>query len=156
MTPTSSLSLSLWPFLHNFSVHLATSSYSHLLLLDHWIFCPFVPIFAWSVPLVSPLYLNRSKSLQLYCFPLILSLFTYEDVLISPCYSLEVCIPLGMSLPFSFAFHVLFSQLLLSPPQVTTLPSHICFSWGWFWWPPPVQCYKAPSIALQTKVWVGY
>ena len=117
LTSYSSISgLCKWPQHHPYPGHydhfcmvllciLANSSYSHLLLLGLWILCPFVPIFAWSVPLVSPLSLNSSKSLQLYCFPLILSIFTYEDVLISPCYSLEVCIPLGISFPFSFAFH---------------------------------------------------
>ena len=44
---------------------------------------------------------------------------------------------------------LLLSQLFSRPPQVTTLPSHICFSWGWFWSPLPILCYKPPSIVLQ-------
>ena len=37
----------------------------------------------------------------LYFFTLIAE----EDFLISPCYSLELCIQMGISFPFSFAFH---------------------------------------------------
>ena len=45
-----------------------------------------------------------------------------------------------------------FSSFLSSfvrPPQATILPSCISFSWGWFWSPSPVQCYKSLSIVLQ-------
>ena len=34
------------------------------------------------------------------------SLLTQEGFLISPCFSLELCIQLGISFPFSFAFHI--------------------------------------------------
>jgi len=85
-----------------------------------------VPIFAWSVPLVSPLFLKRSIFFTILLYnPLILVLFTYEDFLISPCYSLEVCINwvyLSLSpLPFtSLIFSAIFkassgSHLALSP-----------------------------------------
>ena len=108
-----------------------------------------VPIFGWSIPMVSPIFLKRSIFFTIYCFPLILALFTYEDFLISPCYSLEVCISLSISFPFLFAVHFSsFSQLFSRPPHATTLPSHICFSWGWFWPQLPIQCYT-PSIVLQ-------
>ena len=46
-------------------------------------------------------------------------------------------------------FTSLLFQLLASPPQTTTLPSCISFSWGWFWSLPPVQCYEPLSIVLQ-------
>ena len=42
-----------------------------------------------------------------------------------------------------------FPQLSVKPPQTTTLPSCISFSWGWFWSLPPVQCYELPSVVLQ-------
>ena len=49
-------------------------------------------------------------------------------------------------LPFTF--------LLLSAVCKVSSDNHfafwISFSWGWFWSPPPVQCYKPPSIVLQT------
>ena len=47
-----------------------------------------------------------------------LSLITEEGFLTSPCYSLELCIQMGISFPFSFAFHFC-SQLFLRPPQTT-------------------------------------
>ena len=43
-----------------------------------------------------------------------------------------------------------FSQLFVRTPQTTILPFWISFSWGWFWSPPAVQCYKPPSIVLQS------
>ena len=39
-----------------------------------------------------------------------------------------------------------FASLLVSG---ITLPSCISFSLWWFWLPPPVRCYKPPSIVLQ-------
>ena len=70
-----------------------------------------VPIFAWNIPLVSLNFLeeisSRSHSVVfLYFFALI----TEESFLISPCYSLELCIQMGISFLFSFAFH--FSSFL--------------------------------------------
>ena len=53
-------------------------------------------------------------------------------------------LPLSPFLSFLF-----FSQLFVRPPQITTLPSCISFSWGWFWSPPSVQCYVPLSIFLQ-------
>ena len=42
------------------------------------------------------------------------ALITEEGFLISPGYSLELCIHMGISSPFSFGFSVLFSQVLSS------------------------------------------
>ena len=41
-------------------------------------------------------------------------LFTQEGFLMSPCYSLALCIQMGISLIFSFAFHF-FPQLFVRP-----------------------------------------
>ena len=49
------------------------------------------------------------------------SLITKEGFLISPCYSLELCIQMDISFLFSFAFRVP-SQLFVRPPQTTILP----------------------------------
>ena len=62
------------------------------------------PIFAWNVSLVS-LISEEIPSLShsvvfLYFFALIIE----EGFLISPCYSWELCIPMGISFLFSFAF----------------------------------------------------
>ena len=65
-----------------------------------------VPIFGWSIPMVSPIFLKISIFFTIYYFPLILVPFIYEDFLISSCYSLEVCISLSISFPFLFALHL--------------------------------------------------
>ena len=59
----------------------------------------------------------------------IFALFTQEGFLISPCYSLEFCLQLGISYPFSFAFcFSYFLSLFVSPPQAARSPSCISFS----------------------------
>ena len=75
----------------------------------------------------------------LYFFALI----TEEGFLISSCYSLELCIQIGISFYFSFAF--CFSSIhrcLLRPPQTTILPFCISFPCGWSW--------SMPSVLTQT------
>ena len=108
-----------------------------------------VAIFARNVSLVSLIFLKDLYSLShsivfLYFFALI----TEEGFLISPCYSLELCIQMGISFPFSFAF-TFSSQLFVRPPQTSILSLCMSFSWGWSWSLPPVQCYEPPSIVLQ-------
>ena len=61
----------------------------------------------------------------LYFFALI----PEEGFLISPSYSLELCIQMGISFLFSFAFRF-FSQLFVRLPQMTILPFCICFFLG--------------------------
>ena len=61
----------------------------------------------------------------LYFFALI----TEEGFIVSPGYSLELCIQMGISLLFSFAFHFS-SELFVRPAQITILPFCISFSWG--------------------------
>ena len=59
----------------------------------------------------------------LYFFALI----TEEGFLISPCYSLELCIQMGI-FPFLLCFSLLFSQLFVRPPQIAILIFYISFS----------------------------
>ena len=89
-----------------------------------------VPIFAWNIPLVSLIFLKRSLVFPSLLFSSVS--FHYSVKRISSCYSLELCIQMGISFPSSFASLLFFSQLFLGPPQATTLPSCISFSWGWF------------------------
>ena len=111
-----------------------------------------VPILTWHIPLISPVFLKRSL-----VFPILLfALFIEEGILVSPCYSLELCIQLGMSFPFSVACRFSFPQLFVKPPQTTTLPSCISFSLGWFWSLTPLQCYKPPSIVLQAEDFIPW
>ena len=79
----------------------------------------------------------------LYFFALIAE----EGFLISPFYSLELCIQMGISFLLSFAFSLL-SQLFVRPHQTTILPFCISFSWGWSWSLPSVQCYEPLSTVL--------
>ena len=63
------------------------------------------PIFAWNVPLVSLIFLKRSLVFLILLFSSIFfALIAEEGFLISPCYSLELCIQMGISILFSFAF----------------------------------------------------
>ena len=72
-----------------------------------------VPIVAWNVPLVSPIFLKRSvvfpiPIVVLYFFALI----TEEGFLISPCSSLELYIQMGISFLFSLRLaSLLFSAI---------------------------------------------
>ena len=59
------------------------------------------------------------------------SLIPEEGSLISPCYSLELCIQKGIFFLFSFAFcFSFFSQLFVRPPQTTILSFCIFFPLG--------------------------
>ena len=83
----------------------------------------------------------------LYFFALIAE----EGFLISPCYSLELCIQMGISFFFFLCFLLpLFSQLFVRPPQTAILLFCISFSWGWSWSLSPVHCHEPPSIVHQT------
>ena len=89
-----------------------------------WIWLSFSPLFCPSLhacPLGISDFLKEISSLSpsivfLYFFALI----TEEGFLISPCYSLELCIQMGISFLFSFAFHF-FSQLFVRSPQTIIL-----------------------------------
>ena len=110
-----------------------------------------VPIFAWNVPLVFLIFLERSLVFPILLFSSIFfALIPEEGFLISPCYSLELCNQMSISFLFSFAFcfSSFFSYLqgLLRQP---ILPFCISFSWEWFGSPPPLQYYKPPSIVFQ-------
>ena len=82
----------------------------------------------------------------LYFFALIAE----EGFLISPCYSLELCIQMGISFLFFLCFSLLFiSQLFVRPPQTAILIFCISFPWGCSWSLSPVQCHEPPSIVHQ-------
>ena len=104
---------------------LSISSWSLLSLLGSLLFLFFIVlIFGWNVPLIYPIFLKRSLVL-----PLLLSLvyfyalFIKEDLLVSPCYSLECCIScmyLSLS-PF------LFTSLLSSAICKSSSDNHLAF-----------------------------
>ena len=68
-------------------------------------------------------------SIVLYFF----ALFIEEELLISPCYSLELFIELGLSFPFSLAFSLLFfPQLLVKLLQTPPCLLEFLFLWDGF------------------------
>ena len=71
---------------------------------------------------------SLSHSIVFLCY---FALITEEGFLISPCYSLELCIQMGIPFLFSFAFHFpsFLSYLLRSLPTAI-LPFCISFSQG--------------------------
>ena len=78
------------------------------------------PIFAWNVPLVSLIFLKRSHSVVfLYFFVL----NAEEGFLIFPCYSLELCIQMGIS----FLFPLLFTSLLFTAICKASSDNHFAF-----------------------------
>ena len=153
VTQTSSPSRSLWLFFYSSSVHscqlflISSASVRSLNFLSF-----IVPILAWSVPLVAPIFLKQSILLTILLFSsnsctVHLWRFSNLSLLFSgSLHSIEYIFPFLLCLSL-----LLFSQLFLRPPQATPFPSHICFSWGWFGWPPSVQCYKPSSIVLQVN-----
>ena len=62
------------------------------------------PIFAWNVPLISLIFLKRSLVFPILLLSCFFALITEEGFLISPWYSLRLCIQTGLSFLFSFAF----------------------------------------------------
>ena len=88
-----------------------------------------VPIFAWNFPLVS-LFLEEIFSLShsivlLYLFALI----TKDGFLISPCYSLELCIQMDIYLSF---FHLPFTSLIFSAICKPSSDNHFAFLYFFF------------------------
>ena len=128
------LSGSLRPFLYCSSVYSC-----HLLLIFSASVrsLPFlsitVLIFAWNIPLISQIFLKRFLVFPIYYFPLFLCIvhlrrLSYFSLLFSgTLHSDEFIFPFLLCLLLLF-----FSQLFVSTPQTTTLPSFICYSWGWF------------------------
>ena len=130
------LSRSLRPFLYISSVYschlylISSASVRPLLFLSF-----IVPILAWNVPLISPIFL---LFLCIICWrrPSCLSLL-FSGTLH----------PVRYTFPFLPCFSLFFfPQLFVKPPQTTTC---IYFSLGWFWSLLPVQFDKSLYIVFQ-------
>jgi len=63
-----------------------------------------VHIFSWNVALVSLIFLKRSLVCPTLLFSSFFALIIEEGFLITPCYSLELCIQMGISFLFSLVF----------------------------------------------------
>ena len=126
ITP-SWLSWSWRSFLYSYSVyscHLFLISSASVRSIPFLSFI--VPIFACKVPLVSLIFLKRSLVFPSLLFSSIfffLPLIAEEGFFISPCYSLELCIQMGTSLLYSFAF----ASLLFRAICKASLDNHFSF-----------------------------
>ena len=135
-------------FLYSSSVHSC-----HLFLISSAVipFMSFIkPIFAWNVPLAISNFLEEISSLShsiifLYFF----TLFAEEDFLISSCYSLELCIQMGISFLYSFAFHFSSFTAICKASSDSHFAYLHFFFLGWSLSLSPVQCHKPPSIVHQ-------
>ena len=84
--------------------------YWHLLLISSASvrFMPFLsfiePIFAWNIPFVSNFLEEIPSFSHSVVFLYFFALITEEGFLVSPCYSSELCIQMGIPFLFSFAF----------------------------------------------------
>ena len=137
---TTPLSQSLRLFLYSspmYTCHLFLISSASVKSLPFLSFI--MPIFAWNVPYISPIFLKKSlifpillfSSISLHCSlkKVFLSLLLFSGALNS----------VGYITPFLLCFScLLFSQLFVRPPQTTISPFCISFSWGWSWSLPPV------------------
>ena len=152
VTQASSLSQSLWPFLQSYSVHSSYLFFISSASVRSLTFLSFiVPILAWSVPLVAPIFLRQSILFTILLYSsnscsVHLWRLSYIPLLFSgSLHSIEYIFPFLLCLSL-LLFSQLFLNLLRQPLFLLTL-----FSWGWFWWPPPLQCYKSPSIVIQAS-----
>ena len=100
-----------------------------------------VPVFAWNIPLISPVFLKRSLVCPTLLFPLFLCTVHLRRLSYLSSGTLH---SVGYICPFLCCLLLLFfSQLVVRPVQTTTLPSCVSFSLGWFWSPPPIQLWTS-------------
>ena len=148
ITPSwSSGSLRLfWYSSSVYSCHLFVISYTSVRSLPFLSFI--MSVLAWNIPLLAPIFLKRYLVFLILLFSSIcvvhLERLSYLSLLFSG--TLHSVGYLSLSpLPLL----LFFSQQVLKPPQMITLPSCISFSLGWFWSLSPVQCYKLWFIVLK-------
>ena len=116
------------------------------------VFLSFIePIFVWHVFLISLIFLKSClifpilflSSISLHCS------LREAFFLIFPCYSLVLCIQMGISFLFSFAFHfLLFSAIFKASSDNHFVFLHFFFL-GMVLITTPVQCYEPLSVVLQ-------
>ena len=118
-------------------------------------FLSIMPILAWHVPLISPIFSKRSRdfpillfsSISLHCSLKNTFLFLLASLKLHSVGYIFLFLPC-LLLPFS-------PWLFVKLPQTATLPSCVSFSLEWLWLLPPIQCYEPPSIVLQALCLLG-
>ena len=107
-------------------------------------------IFAWSVSLVSLIFLKRSLVFPNLLFSSISLHWSLRKAFLSLLAIFGTLYSDAYIVPFLLCFSLLFfSQLFVRPPQKAILLFCISFSWGWSWSLSPVQCHEPPSIVHQ-------
>ena len=92
------------------------------------------PIFAWSIPLVSVIFLKRSLVFASLLFSLFLCIDHWGRVSYLSLLFFGTLHSHGYIFPFLLCFSLpFFSQLFVRPPQTAVLVFCISFSWGWSW-----------------------
>ena len=110
------------------------------------------PFFAWNVPLVSLIFLKISLVFPILLFSSISlhwSLCIEKGFLISPCYSLELCIQTAISFLFSFAFASLLSTAICKASSDSNFAFLHFFFLRMVLVPFSLQCHEPPSIVHQ-------
>ena len=113
-----------------------------------------MPFRSFFVPILHEMFLYPVLLKRSLVFPILL-FSLYFHCSFKKAFSLALLFSVTLhSVGYTFPFlpclsFLIFPQLSIIPPQTTTLPSCISFSWGWFWSLSPV-CYKPPSIIIQT------
>ena len=129
-----------------YSCHLFLTYYASV-RSNKGLFLSFIePIFAWNIPLVSLIFLNRSLVFRILMFSYIYLHWSLSKAFLSLLAILWNSAFRCLYLSFSLLF---FSQLFVRPPQTAILPFCISFSWGWSWFLSPVQCHEPLSIVHQ-------
>ena len=93
-----------------------------------------MPILAWHVPLIAPIFLKR-----LVVFPILLFSSVSLHCSFKKAFLFLLAIPWNSAFSWVYLslsplpFALFFPRLFVKPPQTITLPSFISFSLGWFW-----------------------
>ena len=110
------------------------------------------PIFAWTVPLVSLIFLKRSLDFPILLFSSISLHWSLRKAFLSLLAilwnSAFRCLYLSFP-PLLFNSLLFSSQLFVRPPQTAVFLFCISFPLGWSWSLSPVQCHEPPSIVHQ-------
>ena len=136
--------------MHSFYLFLTSSASTRSLSFLFFI----VPMVGQNFPLIFPIFLKRSLVFPLLLFSSISLHYSLKKAFLSLStilWNFEfswVC--LSLSLLFLL---LIFLQLFVRPPQITTLPSWFSFSLWWFCSLPPLQYYWHLSLVLLAHYW---
>ena len=115
-----------------------------------------LPIFAWNVPLISLIFLKRSRVFPILLFSSVSLHWSLRKASLSLLVILWNSAFRWVYLSFS---PLPFTAVLFSAICMVSSDNHFAFfssfSWGWSWSLLPVQCHELPFIVLQA-LWLSY